>query len=89
MNLRANEDCRWDLVALGEVMVRLDPGDRRIAATRTLGVCEGGGEYKCFYPRLAASAYSVPDEEVLLCEAVTLTALEGERVGLNNTSQPS
>jgi 2-dehydro-3-deoxygluconokinase len=32
-------------VALGEVMLRLDPGDRRIASTRTFDVWEGGGEY--------------------------------------------
>jgi 2-dehydro-3-deoxygluconokinase len=33
------------LVALGEVMLRLDPGDGRIATTRTFQVWEGGGEY--------------------------------------------
>ena len=37
--------CKWDLVALGEVMLRLDPGDRRVATTRTFDVWEGGGEY--------------------------------------------
>ena len=37
--------CRWDLVSLGEVMLRLDPGDRRLASTRQLTVWEGGGEY--------------------------------------------
>jgi 2-dehydro-3-deoxygluconokinase len=36
---------RWDLVALGEVMLRFDPGDRRIWTTRTFEVSEGGGEY--------------------------------------------
>jgi 2-dehydro-3-deoxygluconokinase len=35
----------WDLVSLGEVMLRLDPGDRRIATTRNFQVWEGGGEY--------------------------------------------
>jgi 2-dehydro-3-deoxygluconokinase len=45
LGLRPAEDCRWDLVALGEVMLRLDPGEGRIATTRSLGVCEGGGEY--------------------------------------------
>lgn len=34
-DLRPAEACRWDLVALGEVMLRLDPGEGRIAATRT------------------------------------------------------
>ena len=36
---------RFDLVALGEVMLRLDPGDSRIATTRSFNVWEGGGEY--------------------------------------------
>ncbi len=35
----------WDLVSLGEVMLRLDPGDERIATTRHFRVWEGGGEY--------------------------------------------
>ncbi len=37
--------CRWDVVALGEVMLRLDPGDGRIHTTRDFRVWEGGGEY--------------------------------------------
>src|SRR6187399_2698327 len=36
---------RWDLVSLGEVMLRLDPGEGRIHTTRTFTACEGGGEY--------------------------------------------
>jgi len=36
---------RWDLVALGEVMLRFDPGETRIHTTRTFQVWEGGGEY--------------------------------------------
>src|SRR5713226_6306104 len=36
---------RWDLVSLGEVMLRFDPGDKRIWTTRTFEVSEGGGEY--------------------------------------------
>ena len=35
----------WDLVSLGEVMLRLDPGDERIATTRQFRAWEGGGEY--------------------------------------------
>lgn len=35
----------WDLVSLGEVMLRLDPGDQRISTTRRFRVWEGGGEY--------------------------------------------
>jgi 2-dehydro-3-deoxygluconokinase len=37
--------CRWDQVSLGEVMLRLDPGEGRIHTTRTFQVWEGGGEY--------------------------------------------
>lgn len=37
--------CKWDLVSLGEVMLRLDPGDNRIHTTRMFRVWEGGGEY--------------------------------------------
>src|SRR5580765_3802435 len=36
---------RWDLVALGEVMLRFDPGDARIHTARAFRVWEGGGEY--------------------------------------------
>ncbi|MFP3713056.1 PfkB family carbohydrate kinase [Puerhibacterium sp. TATVAM-FAB25] len=42
---RPAAECRYDVVALGEVMLRLDPGDRRIRTTRTFDVWEGGGEY--------------------------------------------
>lgn len=35
----------FDIVALGEVMLRLDPGDSRIATARSFAVWEGGGEY--------------------------------------------
>lgn len=45
LDLRSREGCRWDLVALGEVMLRLDPGDGRIATSRIFQAWEGGGEY--------------------------------------------
>src|SRR5215471_14369351 len=45
LNIRAKSDCRWDLLSLGEVMLRFDPGDRRVATTRSFEVSEGGGEY--------------------------------------------
>src|ERR1700704_6037875 len=43
--VRDRSKCRWDLVALGEVMLRLDPGETRIAHAREFKVWEGGGEY--------------------------------------------
>jgi len=58
--LRPREACRYDLVALGEVMLRLDPGDVRIATARSFRAWEGGGEYnvarglrRCFGQRTA------------------------------------
>ncbi len=45
MNIKPKEQCKWDLVSLGEVMLRLDPGDGRIHTTRTFQAWEGGGEY--------------------------------------------
>src|SRR5437667_1476857 len=45
LNIKPKENCRWDLASLGEVMLRLDPGDGRISTTRNFQVWEGGGEY--------------------------------------------
>jgi 2-dehydro-3-deoxygluconokinase len=45
LNPKPKKDCRWDLVSLGEVMLRLDPGDRRVHTARSFDVWEGGGEY--------------------------------------------
>lgn len=45
MNIKPKSECKWDVVSLGEVMLRLDPGDGRIATTRAFQVWEGGGEY--------------------------------------------
>ena len=51
---------RWDCLSLGEVMLRLDPGECRIHTTRHFQVWEGGGEYnvarglrRCFGLRTA------------------------------------
>lgn len=43
--IKPKQDCAWDLVSLGEVMLRLDPGDQRITTAREFRVWEGGGEY--------------------------------------------
>lgn len=54
-NLRPKSECKYDMVSLGEVMIRLDPGEGRIRNARSFRVWEGGGEYnvarglkKCF-----------------------------------------
>jgi len=45
LKVKPKNQCRWDLLSLGEVMLRLDPGERRIWTTRRFDVYEGGGEY--------------------------------------------
>jgi len=60
ITLKTAESCRWDCVSLGEVMLRLDPGDERIHTARNFRAWEGGGEYnvarglrRCFGMRTA------------------------------------
>lgn len=45
LKIKSAQECRWDLVALGEVMLRLEPGDGRIHTARQFTASEGGGEY--------------------------------------------
>jgi len=45
LSIKPKNGCRWDLVSLGEVMLRFDPGEYRIWTTRQFRVSEGGGEY--------------------------------------------
>jgi 2-dehydro-3-deoxygluconokinase len=45
LSIRPKTECRWDLVSLGEIMLRLDPGNGRIHTTRGFTAWEGGGEY--------------------------------------------
>jgi len=45
IKLKLAEACRWDCVSLGEVMLRLDPGEGRIHTSRIFQAWEGGGEY--------------------------------------------
>lgn len=70
LKLKSANDCRFDLVSLGEVMLRLDPGEGRTRTARQFRVSEGGGEYnvarglrRCFGMRSAlVSAFA--DNEV-------------------------
>ena len=55
MEIKPKESAKFDIVSLGEVMLRLDPGEDRIRTARSFRVWEGGGEYnvarglrKCF-----------------------------------------
>lgn len=45
LNLKSREECKYDAVSIGEVMLRLDPGEGRIRTAREFKVWEGGGEY--------------------------------------------
>ena len=55
LTIRDAKDCHYDLVSLGEIMLRLDPGEGRVRTARQFTAWEGGGEYnvarglrKCF-----------------------------------------
>ena len=45
LDLKPASECRWDAAALGEIMIRFDPGDERVHTTRHFRAWEGGGEY--------------------------------------------
>ncbi|MCX7935316.1 MAG: sugar kinase, partial [Planctomycetota bacterium] len=79
LRIKAAAECRWDAVALGEVMLRLDPGDGRIRTAREFKVWEGGGEYnvvrglrKCFGLRTAVVTAIVDNEVGHLLEDLML-----------------
>lgn len=70
LELRKKEECKFDMISLGEIMLRLDPGDSRIRTSRSFRVWEGGGEYnvarglrRCFGLKTAAVT-SLADNEV-------------------------
>tara|TARA_Y100000385_G_scaffold286832_1_gene349659 strand:+ start:332 stop:1429 length:1098 start_codon:yes stop_codon:yes gene_type:complete len=67
--LKAQDQCGFDAVSLGEVMLRLDPGEGRIRTARQFQAWEGGGEYnvtrglrKCFGLRTAVVSSFVNNE---------------------------
>jgi 2-dehydro-3-deoxygluconokinase len=79
LKLKPKEQCKWDAVALGEVMLRLDPGFGRIRTTRQFQVWEGGGEYnvvrglrRCFGLRTAAVTAIVDNDIGRLLEDMML-----------------
>jgi 2-dehydro-3-deoxygluconokinase len=75
LSVRPKEECKWDAVALGEVMLRFDPGEGRVRTTRQFSVWEGGGEYnvmrglrKCFGLRTTIVTAIVDNEVGRLLE---------------------
>jgi 2-dehydro-3-deoxygluconokinase len=79
ITLRPAGDCQWDLLSLGEVMLRFDPGEGRIVGTRDFRVWEGGGEYnvarglrRCFSMRSAIATALVDNPVGRLVEDLML-----------------
>jgi 2-dehydro-3-deoxygluconokinase len=75
LNLKPAAKCRYDIVSLGEVMLRLDPGEGRIRTARNFQAWEGGGEYnvarglrRCFGQRAAVVTAFAKNEVGLLME---------------------
>jgi 2-dehydro-3-deoxygluconokinase len=73
------KDCRWDLLSLGEVMLRFDPGEGRIVGAREFRVWEGGGEYnvarglrRCFGLRSTIATALVDNQVGRLVEDLIL-----------------
>jgi 2-dehydro-3-deoxygluconokinase len=79
LTIRPREECRYDLVSLGEIMLRLDPGDMRIRTARSFRAWEGGGEYnvarglrRCFGLRTAIVTALADNEVGRLIEDLVL-----------------
>jgi 2-dehydro-3-deoxygluconokinase len=75
MKIRSKDSCAFDIVSLGEVMLRLDPGEGRIRTARHFRAWEGGGEYnvarglrRCFGQRAAVVTAFAKNEVGLLME---------------------
>lgn len=79
LKLKPAQQCRYDILSLGEVMIRLDPGDERIHTTRHFRAWEGGGEYnvarglrRCFGMRAAVATACVDNALGRLLEDLIL-----------------
>lgn len=77
MQIRKKSECQWDVVSLGEVMLRFDPGKKRLTQARQFEVWEGGGEYNvvrgissCFGARAAIVTALVRNPIGLLIESL-------------------
>jgi 2-dehydro-3-deoxygluconokinase len=75
LKIKSASDCHFDQLSLGEVMLRLDPGEGRIRTAREFKVWEGGGEYnvarglrKCFGLRTAVTTAFVDNDVGHLAE---------------------
>ena len=80
MKIKSADECVFDILSLGEVMLRLDPGQGRVRTTRRFDVWEGGGEYnvarglrRCFGMRAGLVSSFVDNEIGRLLEDFILT----------------
>src|SRR5579885_2014344 len=69
LNIKPASQCAFDQISLGEIMLRLDPGEGRVRTAREFKVWEGGGEYnvarglrKCFGLRTAVCTAFVDND---------------------------
>lgn len=80
LTIKSAADALWDCVSLGEVMLRLDPGETRVRTARSFRVWEGGGEYnvtralrKVFHLHTAVVTSLVDNEVGHLVEDLMMT----------------
>ena len=79
LSMKPSEDAGYDLVSLGEILLRFDPGERRIVGSRSFQVWVGGGEYnvalglrRCFGLRTAIASALVDNSIGRLIEDLVL-----------------
>ncbi len=79
LKVKPANKCCYDILSLGEVMLRLDPGEGRIRTARQFRAWEGGGEYnvarglkRCFGQRAALVTAFAKNEIGLLMEDLIL-----------------
>jgi len=89
LKIKEKNACAFDEISLGEVMLRLDPGEGRIHTARSFRVWEGGGEYnvarglrRCFGMRTALVSAFVDNpvgrllEDLMLQGGVDLSLIQ-------------
>lgn len=86
LEIKPAGSCKYDLLSLGEIMLRLDPGEGRVRTAREFRAWEGGGEYnvarglrRCFGLKTAvATAFADNDVGRLLEDFVLQGGVETE-----------
>src|SRR5437867_11502127 len=94
LKIKPAGSCKYDMIALGEIMLRLDPGEGRVRCAREFKVWEGGGEYnvarglrRCFgFKTAVATAFADNDvcwliEDFILQGGVATAVVRAVPVG--------